>query len=101
MNHMFGSWLCGLAKSCKSLVYTGIAALCWAIWRSRNDTVFQKTKNQTSLQILFRATYLTRAWAILHKEDREAIAAACRMLETVAMDHYATNGWMFRNRLGL
>ena len=61
VNHMFGSWLCGLTKSCKSLVYTGIAALCWAISRSRNDIVFQKTKNQTSLQILFRATYLTRA----------------------------------------
>ena len=87
MNHMFGSWLCGLIKSCKSLIYTGIAALCWAIWCSRIDTVFQKTKNQTSLQIIFMATYLTRACAILHKEeDREAIAAACRMLETVAID---------------
>ena len=76
--------------------------MCWAIWRSRNDTVFQKTKNQTSLQIIFMATYLTRACAILHKEeDREAIAAACRMLETVAMDLFATNGWMFSNRFGL
>ena len=76
VNHLFGSWLRGLTKSHKNLVYTGIAALCWAIWRSRNDTVFQKTKNQTSLQILFRATYLTRAWTILHEEDREAITAA-------------------------
>ena len=49
VNHMFGSWLCGLTKSCKSLVYTGIVALYWTIWRSRNDIVFQKTKNQTSL----------------------------------------------------
>ena len=102
VNHMFGSWLCGLTKSCKSLVYTGIAALCWAIWCSRIDTVFQKTKNQTSLQIIFMATYLTRACAILHKEeDREAITAACRMLEMVAMDLYATNGWIFSNSLGL
>ena len=91
-----------LTKSHKSLVYTGIAALCWAIWHSRNDIVFKKIKNQTSLQILFRDTYLTRAWAILHKEeDREAITAACRMLEMVAMDLYATNGWIFSNRLGL
>jgi len=45
--------------------------------------------------------YNDAAWAILHKEDREAIAAACRMLEMVAMDFYATNGWMFSNRLGL
>ena len=91
-----------LTKSHKSLVYTEITAVCWAIWRSRNDIVFQKTKNQASLHILFRTTYLTRAWAVLHKEeDREAIAAACRMLETVAMDFYATNGWMFSNRLGL
>ena len=96
-------WLCGLTKSCKNLVYTGIAVLCWAIWHSRNDIVFQRTKNQTSLQILFRATYLTRAWAILHKEeDSEAIATSCRMLETVGMDFFfATNGWMFSNRLGL
>jgi len=46
--------------------------------------------------------YNDAAWAILHKEkDREAIAAACRMLKTVAMDFYATNEWMFSNRLGL
>ena len=69
---------------------------------ARNDIVFQKTKNQTFLHIFFSTTYLTRVLTILHKdEDREAIAAACRMLETVAMDFYATNGWMFSNRLGL
>ena len=61
---------------------------------ARYDIIFQKTKNQTSLQIFFSTTYLTRVLAIIHKDkDREAIAAACRKLETVAMDFYATNGW--------
>ena len=62
----------------------------------------KKLKTKHPCRPFFRATYLTRAWAILHKEeDREAITAACRMLEMVAMDLYATNGWIFSNRLGL
>ena len=41
-------------------VIINLCALLWSIWLSRNDVVFHNTKKQTVLQILFRATYLTR-----------------------------------------
>ena len=50
--------------------------------------------------MLFRATYRTRTWAILQKEeDRDLIADACRALEVTAMDIFAQNGWHFSNKL--
>ena len=54
-----------------------ICALLWSIWLFRNDVVFHNTQKQTVLQILFRATYLTRTWANLQKvEDKGLIADA-------------------------
>ena len=66
----------------------------------QNDVVFHNTQKQTVLQILFRATFLIRTWAILQKEeDRGVIADACRAVEVTAMDIFALNGWQFSNRL--
>ena len=84
----------------KKIMFTGLCALLWSIWLSKNDVVFYNTQKQTILRILFRATYLTRTWAILQKvEDRDLIADACRALEVTAMDIFTRNGWQFSNRL--
>ena len=70
------------------VLYVGHSCLC------RNDIVFHDVKKQTGLQILFRATHLIRTWAILHKEeDRDTIVAACRALESIAMEIFARHGW--------
>jgi hypothetical protein len=58
----------------KNLIIIGVAALCWAIWISRNDLVFNKTPMVTYLQVLFRATHWLRFWGHLQKvEDQEII----------------------------
>ena len=50
--------------------------------------------------MLFKATNLTRTWAILQKkEDIGLITDAWRALEVTAMDIFARNGWQFSNRL--
>ena len=91
--HLFGTWLQGLKRRQKNIMFPGLCALLWAVWLSRNDIVFQKTQKQTVLQILFRATYFTRMWAILQKEeDRKTVIDACRALEVTAMDIFAHNG---------
>jgi len=98
--HLFGSWLQGFICEKKKVMFTGLCALLWSIWLSKSDVVFHNTKKQTVLQILFRATYLTRTWAILQKvEDRGLIADACHALEVTAMDIFARNRWQFSNRL--
>jgi hypothetical protein len=32
----------------------GVAAICWGIWKCRNDIVFKKTKFNSILQVIFR-----------------------------------------------
>ena len=98
--HLFGSWLQGFMWEKKKVMFMGLCALLWSIRLSRNDIVFHNTQKQTVLQILFRATFLTRTWAILQKEeDRGVIADACRAVEVTAMDIFALNGWQFSNML--
>jgi hypothetical protein len=37
-----------------SLLLTAAAALCWTIWLTRNQVVFDKCRPKTFLQVLFR-----------------------------------------------
>ena len=41
---MFGNWLNGVDKQSKALIRVGVSALCWSIWRCRNDFIFNNTK---------------------------------------------------------
>lgn len=41
---MFGNWLVGVHPKFKSQIRVGICALLWAIWSTRNDCIFNRTK---------------------------------------------------------
>jgi hypothetical protein len=45
IRHMFGSWLSNQSSKVRNLIWVGVAAVCWAIWRCRNDIIF--SQNQT------------------------------------------------------
>jgi hypothetical protein len=98
INHIFGNWLVGVPSKTKYLIITGVAAICWAIWISRNDLVFDKTHMITYLQqVLFKVTHWLRFWAQLQRADEALIKEACRRLETAAMQIFANFGWRFTN----
>ena len=40
INNMFGNWLNRVPKNDKNKIRIGISAICWTIWRTRNDIVF-------------------------------------------------------------
>jgi hypothetical protein len=44
VQHLFGTWLRSFSKKQRNLVLIGMAALCCALWTSRNDLVFQKSQ---------------------------------------------------------
>ena len=71
----------------------GVAAVCWVIWRCRNDIIFNKIKVNSILQVIFRGTYWFRFWAQLQREEhaKDAIILS-RLLETVAID-LVKGGW--------
>ena len=101
LQDMGSSWLQGFNKDTKAKIYVGAIAICWALWLSRNDVVFDKNPIQTYLQVLFRGTYWCRFWGLLQKreEDTIRIKDACRVLEATTMQIFAMHGWSFRNRL--
>ena len=80
---------------------TGISAMCWVIWLSRNDVVFNKCQPKTFLQVLFRGMYWLRHWAQLqHSEDqKERMIQTCHLLEMSALYFFASHGWPFSLRI--
>lgn len=86
--------LLGVDLKTKNLVITCVSALCWAIWISRNNLVFDKAQMMTYLQVLFRSTHWLRLWMQLQRSEDTAdlIRNACRRLEMVAMQFFAFHG---------
>jgi len=76
--------------------------VCWAIWLSRNDVVFDKSPTKTYLQVLYRGTHWLRFWAQLQRrdEDKEAVQKACQTIDVLVMQLFANHGWKFCNRIG-
>jgi len=100
VHNLFTGWLDGINKKLKSQILVGASAICWAIWLTRNDIVFDKVVAPSYLQAIFMGTYWTRFWSLLQKEeDRHLMKMGCKTIETVAMEVFARHGWSFSNRL--
>ena len=51
---MFGAWIRRFTPGLRNQIIVGIAAMCWALWLTRNDAVFQNLVSNSQLQVLFR-----------------------------------------------
>ena len=93
-------WLNQFDASIKYQALVGVAAICWAIWLSRNDYVFNNAKIHTLVQVIYRRTHWIRSWAAFQKKGKSnLLKQACASLERVTMEIFAHNGWRFSNRL--
>jgi hypothetical protein len=90
---MFGIWLNNQHKDFKQLIWVDVAAVCWAIWKSRNDIVFKKTKVNSILQVIFRGAYWLCFWAQLRRKEqaKDILIAMNRRLEVIALQ-FANEG---------
>ena len=86
-----------------SLLLTAASALCWTIWITRNEVVFDKCRSKFFLQVLFRGTHWLRQWARLQRRDdlRDQLTSAGRLLETSALHFFSSNGWLSNRFIGL
>ena len=62
----------------------GLAAICWAIWRTRNAVIFEKKFIKHPCEIICSACAFMGFWAGLYPESMKEIimAAADSMLKT-------------------
>ena len=69
VTHMLGNWLQKFNAQEVFTILTGTAALCWAIWRCRNDIIFDNVKHSSFMHVIFRGAYWLWFWSMLqHKE---------------------------------
>ena len=102
ISHMLGNWLSNFDNNERRVILVGAAALCWVIWRCRNDIIFNNIKYSSFMQTVFRGTYWLRLWAHLHHEDTMKVLfrKASLALEIVALE-IANHGWKHNFRIGL
>jgi hypothetical protein len=100
ITNMFGNWLNGVDKQSKVLIRIGVSALCWSIWRCRNDIIFNNKKNFNFLQVIFSMVHWIQLWALLSPpEQRDVMASGCTRLQMVAQDILCRAGWQHISRL--
>jgi hypothetical protein len=51
---MFTDWLGGINRKIKSQILIGASVICWVVWLTRNDIVFDKAIAPSYLQVIFR-----------------------------------------------
>jgi hypothetical protein len=97
---MFTGWLQGFNRELKAKFLVGASAMCWVIWLTRNEVVFDKITVPSYLQVIFRGTYWIRFWSLLQREeDSQTMKMGCRQIETNVMEVFARNGWRFSIRI--
>ena len=102
VHNLFTGWFEGLNRKRKSQIIVGASTICWALWLTRNDVVFDKAIALSCLQVIFKEMYWTRYQTLLQKEeDRHFMKAGCRAIETAAMEVFTRHGWRFSNRIAL
>lgn len=57
ISDIFYGWLLGVDKKKSKLILVGASVLCWALWLSRNDRVFDKSPYVYYMHAIFRASY--------------------------------------------
>jgi hypothetical protein len=101
VTNMFGNWLNGVNKKDKEHIHIGVSAICWSIWTSRNDIVFNKQKGTNFLQVILRAAHWIQLWAyLLPEEQRDTMATGCNHLLMVTRDcYFQATGWRHIRRI--
>jgi hypothetical protein len=89
ITNMFGRWLNGVRKNDQQKTRIGVLALCWAIWRSRNDIIFNKQNGTNFLQVIRRAVHSIQQWVfLLPLDQREDMVTGCNRMLVVAQDFF-------------
>jgi hypothetical protein len=60
VGHISTSWLQNIPTDDKKLILVGAGAMCWSIWLSWNDVVFNKSPICSFIQVIFRGTHWTQ-----------------------------------------
>jgi len=103
LDDLFNGWSKTGSKKYNSLLLATASALCWTVWLTINEVIFDKCRPKIFLQVFFRGTYWLRQWATLQWRDniRDLLTLVGSQLETVVLQFFSSNGWLSTRRIGL
>ncbi|KQJ99350.1 hypothetical protein BRADI_3g42776v3 [Brachypodium distachyon] len=85
-SHYF-RWLPDLVQLSTNVQIVGLAAVCWAIWKFRNDASFEHKLIKDPAELICRACAFLNYWAELQKDgNREVLLAGASNLQAKALD---------------
>jgi hypothetical protein len=100
MTNLFGNWLHGVNTQDKVQIRVGACALLWDIWNTRNDIIFNRSKQSSFFQVIPLASHKIRMWSCLQPEElRQDMVSRCNRLKTVALDLFNRRGWQHVARI--
>jgi len=81
------SWLEKWLPLDKKFHVCGTAAICWAIWKARNNACFNNKIIKNPLEIICHVGALMKFWAGLYAEvDKEAMEEGANLMLKLALD---------------
>lgn len=89
---LFGSWLSNFNKHMKYLVMVGVAAVIWALWRTRNRACFEHVLPYDPIETVFLACNWTENWVVLQKleANRRRLVLGARLIKQVASEVFSS-----------
>jgi hypothetical protein len=94
VDHMFGKWLDGVDTNSKAMIRIGVSALCWSIWRCRNDIIFNKKRTSNFLQVIHLVVHWVHLWAyLLPSGQRDAMVSGSNRFLVVAHEFFNRASW--------
>jgi hypothetical protein len=95
VDDLFGGWIKSFPKNQRNLVLCGAGALCWILWKTRNDAYFNKKYPNDPTDVIYRLFNVLTGWAFLQTyQDRGKVEEGVNKLKTVIREAYArSHGW--------
>jgi hypothetical protein len=57
IKNIFENWLNGIDNKTKARIQIRVSALCWLIWKSQNNVIFNNAGNSNFMQVIYIATH--------------------------------------------
>jgi hypothetical protein len=69
----FWVWIRGALLGGEKVYMLGLAAVCWAIWRARNDVCYEKKVIKNPIVILYSGCTFMSYWSGLYPEEKQKL----------------------------
>jgi hypothetical protein len=92
---LFGNWIKSFPKDQRHLVMCGASAVCWVLWKTRNDVCFNRAVVSDPTNIIYRLCNVLNNWAILQRnQDQGRVEEGVLKLKLVIREAYTrSHGW--------